>query len=52
LSHPVSQPVTSLSDLQVARDVLNTEAGGLLSLAASLGDSFSHAIDRMTEAVT
>jgi len=50
LSHPVSQPVTSLSDLQVARDVLNTEAGGLLSLAASLGDSFSHAIDRLASA--
>lgn len=50
MSHPVSQPVTSLSDLQVARDVLNTEAGGLLSLAASLGDSFSHAIDRLASA--
>jgi arabinose-5-phosphate isomerase len=31
--------------LQVARDVLNTEAAGLLSLAASLGDRFGKAID-------
>ena len=35
------------SDLQVARDVLNTEAAGLLSLAASLGDRFGAAIDRL-----
>lgn len=50
MSHPVSQPANSLSDLQVARDVLNTEAGGLLSLAASLGDTFSQAIDRLASA--
>jgi arabinose-5-phosphate isomerase len=36
--------------LQVARDVLNTEAAGLLSLAASLGDGFGKAIDRLASA--
>jgi arabinose-5-phosphate isomerase len=36
-----------LSDLQVARDVLSTEAAGLLSLAASLGERFGQAIDRL-----
>jgi arabinose-5-phosphate isomerase len=36
-----------MTDLQVARDVLNTEAAGLLSLAASLGDRFGQAIDRI-----
>ena len=36
-----------MAALQVARDVLNTEAAGLLSLAASLGDRFGLAIDRL-----
>ncbi len=43
---PIAQTAIP-SDLQVARDVLNTEAAGLLSLAASLGDSFTIAIDRL-----
>jgi arabinose-5-phosphate isomerase len=55
LSQRVAQPADSLAgafipadtDLQVARDVLNTEAAGLLSLAASLGDDFGRAIDRL-----
>jgi len=34
-------------DLRAARDVLNTEAAGLLLLAADLDDSFSRAIDRL-----
>jgi arabinose-5-phosphate isomerase len=38
------------SDLQVARDVLNTEAGGLMSLAASLGAAFGKAIDSLASA--
>jgi arabinose-5-phosphate isomerase len=46
----ITLPDTGLSDLQVARDVLNTEAAGLLSLAASLGDAFGHAIDRLASA--
>jgi arabinose-5-phosphate isomerase len=50
LVHPISQPGTGTSDLQVARDVLNTEAAGLLSLAASLGEHFSRAIDRLASA--
>ena len=45
--HPIIEPQTSDSDLQVARDVLNTEAAGLLSLAASLGKGFGQAIDRL-----
>ncbi len=36
-----------MTDLQVARDVLSTEAAGLLSLAAHLGDQFSHVIGRL-----
>jgi arabinose-5-phosphate isomerase len=36
--------------LQVARDVLNTEAAGLLALAASLGDRFGLAIDCLASA--
>jgi arabinose-5-phosphate isomerase len=35
------------SDLQAARNVLNTEAAGLLLLASSLDNSFSQAIDRL-----
>jgi arabinose-5-phosphate isomerase len=50
LSHPIIQPETGTSDLQVARDVLNTEAAGLLSLAASLGERFGQAIDRLASA--
>jgi arabinose-5-phosphate isomerase len=47
LSHSIKQPETGNADLQVARDVLNTEAAGLLSLAASLGERFGQAIDRL-----
>jgi arabinose-5-phosphate isomerase len=47
LNNPIIQPETGTSDLQVARDVLNTEAAGLLSLAASLGEGFGQAIDRL-----
>jgi arabinose-5-phosphate isomerase len=47
LSDRITQPQIGNSDLQVARDVLHTEAAGLLSLATSLGDRFSHAIDRL-----
>lgn len=43
-------PSNATSDLQVARDVLNTEAAGLLSLAAGLGEEFGHAIDRLASA--
>jgi arabinose-5-phosphate isomerase len=46
----IIQTTTSVSDLQVARDVLNTEAAGLLSLAASLGERFGQAIDRLASA--
>ncbi len=47
MSQPDTQPGTGTSDLQVARDVLNTEAAGLLSLAAGLGRSFGRAIDSL-----
>ena len=47
MSDPIIRPKPCLSDLQVARDVLNTEAAGLLSLAASLGDPFGLAVDRL-----
>jgi arabinose-5-phosphate isomerase len=47
VSQPDTQPGTGTSDLQVARDVLNTEAAGLLSLAAGLGRSFGRAIDSL-----
>jgi arabinose-5-phosphate isomerase len=50
LSYPITPPQIGNSDLQVARDVLNTEAAGLLSLAASLGERFSQAIDRLASA--
>ncbi|HQT78536.1 MAG: KpsF/GutQ family sugar-phosphate isomerase [Rhodospirillales bacterium 20-64-7] len=46
MNQPASDRVTA-SNLQVARDVLNAEAAGLLSLAASLGDRFDHAIDSL-----
>ncbi len=36
---------TAKSDLDVARGVLHTEAAGLLSLAASLGERFGDAVD-------
>ena len=36
-----------MSDLDVARDVLNTEAAGLTALALGLGDEFRMAIDRL-----
>jgi arabinose-5-phosphate isomerase len=39
----------SWTDVQVARDVLNTEAAGLLSLAASLGDAFGEAVDKLAQ---
>lgn len=38
------------SDLLVARDVLNMEAAGLLALAASLGERFGEAIERLASA--
>jgi arabinose-5-phosphate isomerase len=44
---PEDRRTTSWTDLQVARDVLNTEAAGLLSLAASLGDTFGEAVERL-----
>ena len=47
MSHLITQPESAVTDLQAARDVLNTEAAGLLSLAASLGDAFGRAIDRL-----
>ena len=46
----MTHPGNATSDLQVARDVLNTEAAGLLSLAAGLGEEFGHAIDRLGSA--
>ncbi len=46
----MTHPGNATSDLQVARDVLNTEAAGLLSLAAGLGEEFGHAIDRLASA--
>ena len=49
LSNPVTQAELGISDLQVARDVLNTEAAALLSLAASLGTAFGLAIDRLSQ---
>jgi arabinose-5-phosphate isomerase len=53
LSNRVALPehgTPAAADLRVARDVLNTEAAGLLSLAASLGDSFGLAIDALATA--
>jgi len=50
LSHPDSLPDTGTSDLQVARDVLNTEAAGLLLLAASLGERFGQAVGSLASA--
>jgi arabinose-5-phosphate isomerase len=41
----------STSDLQVARDVLSTEAAGLLSLSASLGERFTAAVDCLAAVV-
>lgn len=41
---------SSASDLRVARDVLNTEAAGLLSLAAALHADFVQAIDCLAAA--
>ncbi len=43
----VTQTQSGVSDLQVARDVLNIEAAALLSLAVSLGERFGQAIDRL-----
>jgi arabinose-5-phosphate isomerase len=48
LTNHIALPDLATSDLQVAREVLNTEAAGLLSLAASLGDRFGQAIDRLS----
>jgi arabinose-5-phosphate isomerase len=50
LTNPIARTGLATSDLQVARDVLNTEAAGLLSLAASLGDRFARAIDCLASA--
>lgn len=50
LSHHITSSAhdpLAARDLRVARDVLNTEAGGLLSLAASLGSSFTDAIEQL-----
>ncbi len=47
MSNLITQPDAGTLDLQAARDVLNTEAAGLLSLAASLGEHFGQAIDRL-----
>ena len=41
----MSAVVTAVSDVEVARSVLATEAAGLHSLAASLDRSFDRAID-------
>lgn len=50
-SNTLLKPETpNTPDLDVARDVLKTEAAGLLSLAASLGESFGDAIDRLASA--
>ncbi len=46
----ITHAASGSTDLQVARDVLNTEAAGLLSLAAGLGERFTHAIDRLASA--
>jgi arabinose-5-phosphate isomerase len=45
-AQPEHHPITA-SDLQAARNVLNIEAAGLLSLAASLDHNFSRAIDHL-----
>jgi arabinose-5-phosphate isomerase len=50
LTDSLAQTGFATSDLQVARDVLNTEAAGLLSLAASLGERFGQAIDCLASA--
>ena len=50
MTNPLALPDLAPSDLQVAREVLNTEAAGLLSLAASLGEQFGQAIDRLASA--
>jgi arabinose-5-phosphate isomerase len=50
LTNPIVLSGLATSDLQVARDVLNTEAAGLLSLAASLGERFSQAIHQLASA--
>lgn len=47
---PSPAGVGPAADLQVARDVLNTEAAGLLALAASLGERFGAAIDCLASA--
>jgi arabinose-5-phosphate isomerase len=47
---PADQVSSGAADLQVARDVLNAEAAGLLSLAASLGAPFSLAINCLAAA--
>ncbi|HVY15097.1 MAG TPA: KpsF/GutQ family sugar-phosphate isomerase [Rhodopila sp.] len=47
-SSPTSADLTS--DLQVARDVLSAEAAGLLSLATSLGERFTDAVDCLARA--
>ena len=50
LDHSITQPERLDPDLEVAREVLNTEAAGLLSLAAGLGEGFGRAIDRLASA--
>jgi arabinose-5-phosphate isomerase len=47
VNHPLPELEAGSPDLQVARDVLNTEAAALLSLAAALGERFEQAIDRL-----
>ncbi|PPQ31708.1 KpsF/GutQ family sugar-phosphate isomerase [Rhodopila globiformis] len=50
LTDSLAQADLVASDLQVARDVLNTEAAGLLALAAALGARFGQAIDCLAAA--
>jgi arabinose-5-phosphate isomerase len=50
LTDSLAETGFATSDLQVARDVLNTEAAGLLSLAASLGERFGQAIGCLASA--
>jgi arabinose-5-phosphate isomerase len=45
-----SYPPPDLPDLDVARDVLATEAAGLRALAAGLGPEFSRAVDCLDQA--
>jgi arabinose-5-phosphate isomerase len=50
VSHAATVPVPDHPDLEVARDVLATEAAGLRALAAGLGPEFSRAVDGLASA--